>query len=82
MWVWLIATLVRNVCVHVELKKLYAATTAKQYLRTLAAPMVFNTIPETQVEEISGSSQQSKRSGIENPLGGTSRVMFVFHVVN
>jgi hypothetical protein len=82
MWVWLIATLVRNVCVHVELKKLYAAKTAKQYFRNIAAPMVSTTIHETPVEELSGSSQQPQLSDVDNPLGGTSRVMFLFHVVN
>ena len=82
MWVWLIATLVRNVCVHVQRKKLYALKSAKQYLQSIAAPMVSTTTQDTPVEEVSGSSHQPSLSDVDDPPGGMSRVLFVFHVVN
>jgi hypothetical protein len=63
MWVWIIATLVRDVCTHVELKKLLAARTVRDYLQKkivpLPQPPVLATsssiIPETQEHVLQNS---------------------------
>ena len=63
MWVWIIATLVRDVCAHVELNKLHAATTVRDYFQKIIVPLPLppglatssSIIPETQ-EHVLGNS--------------------------
>ena len=70
MWVWLIATLVRDVCAHVELPKLFAAKTVKQYFRTLDHCTVDTIIPGTQVDP-TPVSENHELSDVSASLGGT-----------
>lgn len=71
MWVWLIATLVRDVCDHVELPKLYAAKTVKQYFRTKDHCTVDTIIPGTQVDATPDVSQNRELSAVSASIGGT-----------
>ena len=70
MWVWLIATLVRDVCDLVELPKLYAAKTVKQYFRSKDHCTVATIIPGTQVDA-TDVSQNHELSDVSASLGGT-----------
>jgi hypothetical protein len=59
MWVWFIATLVRDVCEHLDLQKLYLAKSSKQYFQTLAPSRITTVVLETQ-EEATGSSERQQ----------------------
>ncbi len=58
MWVWLIATLVRDVCELLDLQKLYLAKSSKQYFLTLAPSRITTVVLETQEEATVSSERQ------------------------
>jgi hypothetical protein len=76
MWVWLIATLVRDVCEHVSLQKLYLAKSTKQYLQTIAPARIPTVVLETQ-EEVTDSSERQEEVTVSRKRKETARLVDV-----